>query len=152
MKYIILLFVILTSFLCSANPALENAVNPTDVVTTEQERLASQVVDELILAYNNRDIEAFLSLYAEDVEFYMYPQTLMFTGKKKLIERYGLMFKKTKCLKSTSLKRITHGNIVIDHESSQVCFKDKNTVDKYSEFVTSYQIDGGKIRKVVFFR
>ncbi|MBE0370685.1 MULTISPECIES: nuclear transport factor 2 family protein [Pseudoalteromonas] len=119
---------------------------------TEQERGASQVVDKLILAYNDRNIEAFLDLYAEDVAFYMYPQTLMFTGKKKLIERYGLMFKKTKCLKSTSLKRIIHGNIVIDHESSQVCFNDAGKVDKYSEFVTSYQIDDGKIRKVVFFK
>ncbi|MBQ4849926.1 nuclear transport factor 2 family protein [Pseudoalteromonas sp. MMG012] len=152
MKYIIILFFVLFTFLCSANPALENDTRPLQSVMTEQERGASQVVDKLILAYNDRNIEAFLDLYAEDVAFYMYPQTLMFTGKKKLIERYGLMFKKTKCLKSTSLKRIIHGNIVIDHESSQVCFNDAGKVDKYSEFVTSYQIDDGKIRKVVFFK
>jgi hypothetical protein len=152
MKLLIILVVTLSSFFCFANPAFENVVSAKSTFTIEQERQASQVVDALILAYNNRDIEAFLSFYSDDVEFYMYPQTLMFTGKKKLIERYGLMFKKTKCLKSTSLKRITHGNIVIDHESSQVCFEDSDTVDKYSEFVTSYQIDDGKIRKVVFFR
>lgn len=135
-----------------ANPALESAASSDSVNVTEQERLAAQVVDKLILAYNDRNIDDFLDLYAENVEFYMYPQQLMFIGKKKLIERYGLMFKKTKCLKSTSLKRITHGNIVIDHESSEVCFESADKVDKYSEFVTSYQIDDGKIQKVVFFK
>lgn len=111
-----------------------------------------KVIDSLILAYNNQDITAFVEHYNDDVEFYMYPQRLMFKGKEKLIERYGLMFEKLKCVKSISIKRIIHKNIVIDHESSEICLTNPDKVDKYSEFVTSYQIENGKISKVVFFK
>lgn len=135
-----------------ANPAFEENSSKLQHAKTEQELAAEKVIDKLIEAYNDQNIKAFLSLYDEDVEFYMYPQTLMFKGKKQLIKRYGLMFKKMKCLRSKSIKRITHGSIVIDHETSEICTKDAKVIDKTSEFVTSYQIEDDKIKKVVFFR
>lgn len=140
------------SFTLQANPAFEDKASALSSTKTEEEKAAEKVIDQLIVAYNEQDIKAFLALYADDVEFYMYPQQLMFTGKEDLIKRYGLMFKKMKCLNSKSLKRITHGSIVIDHESSEICTKDVGVIDKRSEFVTSYQVEKGKIKKVVFFR
>ena len=140
------------SFAINANPAFEEKAAELNNIKTAEEKAAEKVIDELIVAYNQQDIKSFLALYADDVEFYMYPQKLMFTGKEDLIKRYGLMFKKMKCLRSKSLKRITHGSIVIDHESSEICSKEADVVDKRSEFVTSYQIEKGKIKKVVFFR
>ncbi|WP_054013527.1 nuclear transport factor 2 family protein [Pseudoalteromonas sp. R3] len=152
MKYLLALILFTYSVMGNANPALDDQASKYQLAKTEQELAAEVVVDKLIQAYNAQNIRQFLELYAEDVEFYMYPQTLMFTGKEKLIERYGLMFKKMHCLKATSIKRVTHGSIVIDHETSEICSKEPGVVDKRSEFVTSYQVEDGKIKKVVFFR
>ncbi|KZN59296.1 hypothetical protein N473_03815 [Pseudoalteromonas luteoviolacea CPMOR-1] len=152
MRFIFLLVFCVGSLGVYANPAFEDKAREYNLQKSEQEKAAEAVIDKLILAYNKQNIRQFLALYAEDVEFYMYPQTLMFKGKKKLIKRYGLMFEKMQCMKSTSIKRITNGNIVIDHETSEICTKEDGVVDKRSEFVTSYQIEDGKIKKVVFFR
>ena len=148
LSFIIFIF----SLALHANPAFDNQASELDKTKTDEELRAEKVIDNLILAYNKQDIKSFLAFYAEDVEFYMYPQQLMFTGKEELVKRYGLMFKKMKCLHSKSLKRITRGNIVIDHDSSEICTQTAGLIDKRSEFVTSYQIEQGKIKKVVFFR
>jgi len=118
----------------------------------KQSRESLAVVEQLVKAYNARNIEEFLRVYDEDVEFYIFPNELLFKGKEKLIARYGLMFKKLKCIHSSPIKRIVHGNIVIDHELSETCSTDENVVDKRSELISSYQIKDGKIVRVLFFR
>jgi hypothetical protein len=137
----------------------EKAVNQAkEALTAKQQEKARQsresmaVIEQLIAAYNARNIDAFIKMYDENVEFYTFPNELMFTGKEKLIARYGIMFKKLKCIKSSPIKRIVLGNIVIDHELSETCTQDPKVVDKRSEFVTSYKIENGKITKVLFFR
>ncbi|TMO42238.1 hypothetical protein CWC25_16405 [Pseudoalteromonas sp. S4389] len=135
------------------------AVNQAkEALTAKQQEKARQsresmaVIEQVIAAYNARNIDAFIKMYDENVEFYTFPNELMFTGKEKLIARYGIMFKKLKCIKSSPIKRIVHGNIVIDHELSETCSEDPKVVDKRAEFVTSYQVENGKITKVLFFR
>ncbi|MDN3380576.1 MULTISPECIES: nuclear transport factor 2 family protein [unclassified Pseudoalteromonas] len=118
----------------------------------KQSRESLAVIEQLIKAYNARNIEAFVKMYDENVEFYAFPNELLFKGKEKLIARYGIMFKKLKCIKSSPIKRIVYGNIVIDHELSETCSTDKRVVDKRAEFVSSYEIENGKITKVLFFR
>jgi len=118
----------------------------------KQSRESLAVIEQLIKAYNARNIEAFIKMYDENVEFYAFPNELLFKGKEKLIARYGIMFKKLKCIKSSPIKRIVYGNIVIDHELSETCSTDAKVVDKRSELVSSYEIENGKITKVLFFR
>lgn len=132
--------------------------NAKETLTQKQQEKAKQsrealaVVEKLIKAYNARNIDAFVNMYSEDVEFYVFPNELLFKGKEKLIARYGIMFKKLKCVKSSPIKRIVTGNIVIDHELSETCTTDPNIVDKRSEFVSSYKVENGKVTKVLFFR
>lgn len=129
-----------------------------DALTLKQQTKAKQsreslaVVEQLVKAYNARNIEEFIRMYDENVEFYIFPNELLFKGKEKLIARYGLMFKKLKCIHSSPIKRIVHGDIVIDHELSETCSQDENVVDKRSELISSYQIKDGKIVRVLFFR
>jgi hypothetical protein len=118
----------------------------------KQSRESLAVVEQLVKAYNARNIEEFIRVYDEDVEFYIFPDELLFKGKEKLIARYGLMFKKLKCIHSSPIKRIVHGDIVIDHELSETCSTDENVIDKRSELISSYQIKNGKIIRVLFFR
>ncbi|WP_372859088.1 nuclear transport factor 2 family protein [Pseudoalteromonas sp.] len=118
----------------------------------KQSRESLAVVEQLVNAYNARNIEEFIRMYDEDVEFYIFPNELLFKGKEKLIARYGIMFKKLKCLHSSPIKRIVHGDIVIDHELSETCSTDENIIDKRSELISSYQIKDGKVVRVLFFR
>ena len=129
-----------------------------DALTARQQAKAKQsreslaVIEQLVKAYNARNIEEFIRMYDEDVEFYIFPNELLFKGKEKLIARYGIMFKKLKCLHSSPIKRIVHGDIVIDHELSETCSNDPNVIDKRSELISSYQIKDGKVVRVLFFR
>ena len=130
----------------------KEALTAKQQAKAKQSRESLAVVEQLIKAYNARNIEEFIRVYDEDVEFYIFPNELLFKGKEKLIARYGLMFKKLKCIHSSPIKRIVHGDIVIDHELSETCSEDENVIDKRSELVSSYQIKNGKIIRVLFFR
>lgn len=94
-------------------------------------------------AYNLRNIEAFLEPYAEDVEMYSYPETLLYKGKGTMREQYTGMFQKTPNLHCELKGRLVQGNIVIDKE--RVTFAN-GTV----EAIAIYHIENGKIQKVYF--
>lgn len=130
----------------------KEALTQRQQTKAKQSRESLAVVEQLVKAYNARNIEEFIRVYAEDVEFYIFPNELLFKGKEKLIARYGLMFKKLKCIHSSPIKRIVHGDIVIDHELSETCSVDENVIDKRSELISSYQVKDGKIIRVLFFR
>lgn len=49
----------------------------------QQEDIAINLAEEQLQAYNNRDIEAFLKPYTEDIKVYRYPGTLLIQEKKK---------------------------------------------------------------------
>ncbi|MEO2279635.1 nuclear transport factor 2 family protein [Pseudoalteromonas pernae] len=118
----------------------------------KEQRNAVSIVDAVSQAYNEQDIDLFISYFAEDVSFYMYPNELMFSGKEQLIARYGVMFKNLKCVKSTPIKRIVHGNFVIDQELSESCSSDANVIDKRGEVVASYEVVNGLVKRVLFFK
>ncbi|MDN3485817.1 MULTISPECIES: nuclear transport factor 2 family protein [unclassified Pseudoalteromonas] len=130
----------------------KEALTARQQAKAKQSRESLAVVEQLVNAYNARNIEEFIRMYDEDVEFYIFPNELLFKGKEKLIARYGIMFKKLKCLRSSPIKRIVHGDIVIDHELSETCSTDANVIDKRSELISSYQIKDGKVVRVLFFR
>jgi len=130
----------------------KEALTARQQAKAKQSRESLAVIEQLVKAYNARNIEEFIRMYDEDVEFYIFPNELLFKGKEKLIARYGIMFKKLKCLHSSPIKRIVHGDIVIDHELSETCSTDANVIDKRSELISSYQIKDGKVVRVLFFR
>ncbi|ALQ56380.1 hypothetical protein PI2015_3130 [Pseudoalteromonas issachenkonii] len=130
----------------------KEALTARQQAKAKQSRESLAVIEQLVKAYNARNIEEFIRMYDEDVEFYIFPNELLFKGKEKLIARYGIMFKKLKCLHSSPIKRIVHGDIVIDHELSETCSNDPNVIDKRSELISSYQIKDGKVVRVLFFR
>jgi len=130
----------------------KEALTARQQAKAKQSRESLAVIEQLVKAYNARNIEEFIRMYDEDVEFYIFPNELLFKGKEKLIARYGIMFKKLKCLHSSPIRRIVHGDIVIDHELSETCSNDPNVIDKRSELISSYQIKDGKVVRVLFFR
>ncbi|MES2748347.1 MAG: amidohydrolase family protein [Bacteroidota bacterium] len=115
--------------------------NPNDLIAETPEALAQRQLN----AYNLRNIEAFLEPYADDVEFYAYPDKLFYKGKEMMRTRYAKFFESTPNLHCELLGRIVQGNIVIDKERVQVA-------NGIQEATAIYHIENNKIKKVYFIR
>ncbi|TDO93996.1 amidohydrolase family protein [Flavobacterium sp. 245] len=113
--------------------------NPNEILKDTPEILVQRQLN----GYNFRNIDAFLEPYAEDVELYDYPNTLIAKGKEKIRGNYQKMFENTPNLHCEIKGRIVQGNIVIDQE--HVLFG-----DKYLDATAIYHIENGKIKKVYF--
>ncbi len=78
---------------------------------------AETVVQRQVEAYNARDIEAFLSFYADDVVVRRLPSgDVAWDGKEAIRRRYAKRFADNPELFCTVTQRIVHGNWVVDHE------------------------------------
>ena len=73
------------------------------------------VVQRQLDAYNAKDLDALLALYAEEAELYEFPATLLARGSAALRERFAIRFQEPN-LHAELLHRIVAGNTVIDHE------------------------------------
>ncbi len=60
------------------------------------------------------------------------------------------MFASLKCLNASSKKRIVLNYTVIDHELTQMCKEDKNTIDQSFDVIAIYEIEDGLIKQVMF--
>jgi hypothetical protein len=109
----------------------------------QQEQNAETVVQKQVEAYNSRDLEAFLSFYAEDIKIYIFPNQLDIDGKAAMRQSYASFFKGATSLHCKIVKRIVRKNTVIDEEL--VKYND-------SEFggVAIYEVENNKIIRVTF--
>ena len=101
------------------------------------------VVQKQLDAYNNRDIEAFVNVFSQDVKVYDYPKKLRYQGRKEMKKRYASFFKNTKDLHCTIVKRIEKDNFVIDEESITANGRTFGAV-------AIYEVKDGKIISVTF--
>ena len=104
---------------------------------------AESVVKEQLVAYNSRDIDAFMDTYSEDIKLYTFPNTLFSEGKEKMREQYGTFFENTPNLHCEIKNRMVIGNKVIDEEYVTVN-------DSHISAVAIYEVENGKIAKVTF--
>lgn len=97
-------------------------------------------------AYNNQDLEEFLSVYSEDVMIMEFPTNKVTTsGIEEMRIRYGKLFNEHPNNHAELLARMVHGNKVVDHE---LLTGRKNSEPKKA--VAIYEIDEEKIAKVWF--
>ena len=118
-----------------------NILNPENIIINSPKDLVQQQVN----GYNARNIDAFLAPYAEDVEIYRFPNTLISKGKTKMIDTYKKLFEKTPDLHCEIVNRIINGNTIIDHERI-TGFSNKSII----KTVAVYKIEHHKITKVYF--
>ncbi len=107
---------------------------------------AEEVVQKQLDAYNARDIDAFLSTYADEAELFGFPNTPSAKGKEEMRKRYTARFSDT-ILHCIIVKRIVMGNTVIDHERVRVTLPEGPGV---MEAIAIYEVHDGKIAKVTF--
>jgi len=98
-------------------------------------------------AYNNQDIEAFLSWYSDDVQVFNFPDEMIYKGKDKMRERYTNAWNQNPNQKAKVLNRIVNGNTVIDKE---YVTGRANGIENH--VIAIYKIENGKIRRVYFIR
>lgn len=116
-----------------------------NLIFSQEEIAPEHIVQEQVEAYNNKDIEAFLATYSDDIEIYNFPNSLSMKGKEEMREVYSEMFDSVKVLHCEIKKRIIINNKVIDHE--YVKFD-----DNFSTVVAIYEVKNDKIIKVTFVR
>jgi hypothetical protein len=118
------------------------ALDPADILPPSPETVVQRQVE----AYNARDIEAFLSFYADDVVIRRLPSgEIAWDGKEAMRARYATRFSENPDLFCTITKRIVHGDWVVDHELV-TGDKDRPRV----RAVATYEVRDGLIRNVWF--
>ena len=94
-------------------------------------------------AYNAKDIDALLAIYADDVELYEHPATLLAKGSAALRERFTARFTEAN-LHAALLNRIATGAFVIDHELVTRTFPEgAGTL----ELTMIYEVKAGRITR-----
>lgn len=137
------------------NGFMPNATLDSDSVnlsTINESQLVIDIVDKQLAAYNNRDIEAFLATYHDDIEIYDFPNTLRFKGKEALKTSYGSKFAALKSLKAISLNRIVEGRFLTDHEQVYGCEHHVDDISYKLNVTVTYEVVEGLIKRVIFFK
>jgi hypothetical protein len=109
--------------------------------------IETDIVDAQVEAYRARDIESFLSHYADDASVVMFDGSVMFATKEVMREQYGKLFADSPDLDVTIASRIAVGQFVVDEEHiSGFNFSDMPT--KLTA-ITIYRIVEGKISRLM---
>ena len=107
--------------------------------STEPELVVQRQLD----AYNTRDLDTLLTIYAENAEMFEHPSKLLASGSAQLRERFGVRFKEPD-LHALLRRRIVMGNIVVDHEEVTRNFPEgKGTL----ELIMIYEVQRGRIAR-----
>ncbi len=105
--------------------------------STESEIVVQRQLD----AYNGRDLDTLLTMYAEKAEMFEHPSKLLASGFAQLRERFRVRFKEPD-LHALLRRRIVMGNTVVDHEEVTRTFPEgKGTL----ELIMIYEVQRGRI-------
>lgn len=124
-----------------------SAQTPASPATMTVLQAPIEVVQAQVDAYNQRDLERFLSFYADEAQIFDYPDHLLMAGKDAMRERYRKLFEPAPQLHALILNRIAFDRFVIDRESVT-----GRADGKTIEAVAIYEIRDGRIVRVTFLR
>ncbi len=101
----------------------------------------AEVVALQLDLYNARDLDTFMTLWADDAQVFEHPATLLASGAAAIRERHAIRFRKPN-LHARLDSRMVIGNKVIDQEVVTRTFPDgPGTL----EVVAIYEVVDGKI-------
>ena len=101
------------------------------------------VVQRQLDAFNARDIDALLAVYADDAQLFEHPAKLLASGSAEIRSRFVLRFQELN-LHAALLQRIVAGAVVVDHEKVTRTFPEG--VGEI-ELVMIYEVKEGRIAK-----
>jgi hypothetical protein len=110
---------------------------------------AEKIVQANLDAYNNRNLNEFMSYFSDDAKLIQFSdQKILAEGKVALEKLYGDLFEQSPALHSTILKRMVFGNKVIDHES----IIGRKGANEAIELIMIYEVKDSKIFKMTVLR
>ncbi|PTM03123.1 MAG: hypothetical protein DA407_14425 [Bacteroidetes bacterium] len=121
----------------------EKSEDITQENNTTKPEAAEELVQQMMEAYNKRDIDKYMSFYSDDVKLYNYPNELSTDGSKAMRESYTEFFKNTPDLNGYAKSRIVRGNKVIDDAQVTINGEILNAI-------AIYEIENNKIIRVTF--
>jgi hypothetical protein len=86
------------------------------LITLEQSEEIERIVQEQVDAFNNRDIDRFLSYYLQGVEILDGEGKLMMAGHEGMRQLYGKLFEQSPTLHAVIQNRIIVNQYVVDEE------------------------------------
>ena len=101
------------------------------------------VIQRQLDAYNAKDVEALVAIYAEDAQTFEHPSKLVASGISELRQRFKVRFQEPN-LHAALLKRIVMGHIFIAHELVTRTFPEGAGTLKLTMI---YEVQNGKISK-----
>ena len=101
------------------------------------------VVQRQLDAYNARDIDTLLNIYAEDAQMLEHPSRLLASGREALRERFAARFQEPN-LHAALLSRTILGPFVVDHEEVSRTFPEGPGKIR---LLMIYEVQEGKIAK-----
>jgi len=101
------------------------------------------VVQRQLDAFNARDLDALLAIYADDAQMFEHPAKLLASGTAAFRERYTARLQEPN-LHATLLSRTVMGCIVVDHEEVIRTFPEG---PGKIELVMIYEVQNGRIAK-----
>lgn len=104
------------------------------------------VVQAQLDAYNAHDVAALLAIYADDVQQFQHPDTLLAQGSAQIAARFTTRFAASRP-QARLLNRIACGKLVIDHEIV-TSITEQGTTEQ--ELVATYEVVDGRIARVWF--
>lgn len=99
------------------------------------------VVQRQLAAYNARDLDTLMAIYADDAAMYEHPDQLLAQGTAALRERFAARFREPN-LHAMLLHRIVAGALVLDHERVTRTFPEG---PGEIELVMTYEVQAGRI-------
>jgi hypothetical protein len=107
---------------------------------------AEGIVQRQLDAYNARDIDGFMAMWASDAQYFEHPSTLLASGAAEIRTRHIARFKETN-LFGRLIKRMAVGNKVVDQEVVTRTFPEgTGRVD----VIAIYEVKDGKIANAWF--
>ena len=99
------------------------------------------VVQRQLDAYNARDVDALVNVYAVDARIFEHPATLLASGTAQLRERFALRFQEPN-LHAHLCGRTVMGRFVVDHERVTRTFPEGTGA---IEIIATYEVLDDKI-------
>ena len=100
-------------------------------------------IQRQLAAFNARDIDALLAIYADDAQLFEHPAKLVAHGSAELRQRFTQRFQEPN-LHAALLQRIVAGSMVVDHEKVTRTFPEGAGE---IELVMIYEVKEGRIAK-----
>lgn len=108
----------------------------------------AELIQQQVDAYNERNLEKFVSCFADDIQVFNYGENAAsINGKEALIKSYQSVFENSPELQAKIINRIVFDNKVIDHEhvTGRVGIE-------FIDLVVIYELKDEKVHQVTYIK